>query len=66
MDSDDEYFHAFNDSQEIEDDSEICGKKNSSFQALKTTDIATLMDQYIDDVKSIAQVSARIILKCFL
>lgn len=55
MDSDDETFDDFQDSQEIE--VEICGKKNSSFEALTTTDIADLMNQYIDDVKSIVQVS---------
>lgn len=55
MDSDDETFDDFHDSQEV--DVGICGKKNSSFEALTTTDIADLMNQYIDDVKSIAQVS---------
>lgn len=55
MDSDDESFDDFNDSQEME--VEVCVKKNSSFQALTTTDIENLMNQYIDDVKSIVQVS---------
>lgn len=55
MDSDDETFDEFNDSQEME--VEICGKKNSSFEALTTTDIFNIMNQCIDDVKSIVQVS---------
>lgn len=55
MDSDDEFLDYSNESQEME--VEICGKKNSSFEALTATDIADLMNQYIDDVKSIVQVS---------
>lgn len=61
MDSDDETYDAFNESQEL--DVEICGKKNSSFEALTTTDITKLMNQYIDDVKSIVQVSFTVM--CF-
>lgn len=55
MDSDDESFDDFHDSQEMDDG--ICGKKNSSFEALTAADIADLMNQYIDDVESIVQVS---------
>lgn len=62
MDSDEEIYNDFDDSQETE--VEICGKKNSSFEALTAADIADLMNQYIDDVKSIVQVSITVI--CFL
>lgn len=55
MDSDDESYCELNTSPDF--DVEMCGKKNSSFEALTTTDIANLMQQYIDDVKSIVQVS---------
>lgn len=55
MDSDDEVYDDFDGSQEMEN--EICGKKNSSFEALTTTNITDLMNQYIDDVGSVVKVS---------
>lgn len=59
MDSDDEYFdHEFNHSQEMDDEAEIGAKKNSSFKSLTATDIADLLDQYIDDIKDITKVSS--------
>lgn len=62
MDSDDEIYNDFDEPQETE--VEICGKKNSSYEALTAADIADLMNQYIDDVKSIVQVSITVM--CFL
>lgn len=68
MDSDDENYDDFNDfngSNDFNDpqemDVEVCGKKNSSFEALTTADITDLMNQYIDDVKSIVQVSFSVV-----
>lgn len=62
MDSDDDCFDAFNNSQEMDECSdfpdEIPEKKNSSFQSLTSADIAKWMNEHVDDVKSIVQVSS--------
>lgn len=55
MDSDDEGYEVMG--ADTSEEETICGKKNSSFEALSTMDIAKLMNQYIDDVMSIVQVS---------
>lgn len=61
MESDDEsYENNHDDSSEEEMDVDVCGKKHSSFEALSAMEIVNLMNQYIDDVKSVVQVSCSV------
>lgn len=57
MDSDDEHYDSFDTETSYEMDNSDCGTRDSSFESLSAQDIVNLMNQYIDDVKSVVEVN---------